>query len=185
MIEDNYLKDIKRLFQFYKTLGEGAMNQLSDEEIFTNITDESNSVAIIVQHLWGNMRSRWTDFLSSDGEKDWRNRDTEFILKEENKTTILNKWDEGWDCLFSALDQLQPIHLSQIIYIRNQGHTVIEAINRQLGHYAYHVGQIVFIAKYFRNEDWESLSIPKNKSKSYNSKMFSSKKENKHFTEGQ
>lgn len=184
MIEDNYLLDMKRLFQYYKSLGEGAMKQLSPQEFFIEISPESNSIAIIVKHLWGNMRSRWTDFLSSDGEKEWRKRDTEFLLIEENEASILEKWEEGWNCLFSSLNQLEAKQLSDIIYIRNQGHTVLEAINRQLGHYAYHVGQIVFLAKSVRNEEWRSLSIPRDKSKSYNQSKFSNKKGKNHFTEG-
>ncbi|MDU5949025.1 MAG: DUF1572 family protein, partial [Paenibacillus macerans] len=136
-----------------------------------------------VKHLWGNMLSRWTDFLTSDGEKPWRNRDAEFendILSQEE---LLQKWNEGWDCLLSAIRSVRPDQLTQIVYIRNEGHTVMEAINRQLAHYPYHVGQIIYAAKILKKTDWDSLSIPRNRSNQYNETKFSQDKAVKNFTD--
>lgn len=142
-----YLESARKQFLYYKTLGEKAMNQLEPEQLFTAYNEDTNSIATIVAHLGGNMLSRWTDFLTTDGEKDWRDRDAEFGHGLSDKEQLLDKWNEGWNCLFHALDSLSPGQLEQIIYIRNEGHTVIEAINRQLAHYPYHVGQIVYAAK--------------------------------------
>jgi hypothetical protein len=178
-----YLESAKKQFLYYKTLGEKAMEQLEPEQLFVAVNEETNSIATIVKHLSGNMLSRWTDFLTSDGEKEWRNRDEEFENDLESKEALLNTWNKGWDCLFDALNGLQPEQLSQIIYIRNEGHTVVEAINRQLAHYPYHVGQIVFYAKQLKNSNWESLSIPKNKSNSYNADKFAQEKSIKNFTD--
>jgi hypothetical protein len=178
-----YLKSARKQFLYYKILGEKAMEQLEPEQLFVSINEDTNSIATIVKHLSGNMLSRWTDFLTSDGEKEWRNRDAEFENDLESKEALLNAWNKGWDCLFEALNGLQPEQLSQIIYIRNEGHTVVEAINRQLAHYPYHVGQIVFYAKQLKNSDWESLSIPKNKSNSYNADKFAQEKSIKNFTD--
>jgi hypothetical protein len=148
-----------------------------------SINEDTNSIATIVKHLSGNMLSRWTDFLTSDGEKEWRNRDAEFEATIKTKEELLNVWNRGWDCFFEALNELKPEQLSTIIYIRNEGHTVIEAINRQLAHYPYHVGQIVFYAKMLKESEWTSLSIPKYKSNSYNSDKFSKEKSIKNFTD--
>jgi hypothetical protein len=178
-----YLESAKKQFLYYKILGEKAMEQIESEQLFVSINEDTNSIATIVKHLSGNMLSRWTDFLTSDGEKEWRNRDAEFENDLESKEALLNAWNKGWDCLFEALNGLQPEQLSQIIYIRNEGHTVVEAINRQLAHYPYHVGQIVFYAKQLKNSDWESLSIPKNKSNSYNADKFAQEKSIKNFTD--
>ena len=185
-----YLTSAKKQFLYYKTLGEKAIEQLEPEQLFYALNEDTNSIAVIVKHLHGNMLSRWTDFLTTDGEKENRNRDAEFEESqpvEDNiaaaKLNLLNQWQEGWKCLFNALEELTPEHLSSIIYIRNEGHTVVEAINRQLAHYPYHVGQIVFYAKMLKKSDWTSLSIPKNKSNDYNSDKFSKEKSIKNFTD--
>jgi hypothetical protein len=179
----SYLESVKKQFLYYKMLGEKAMEQLEPEQLFVAVNDDTNSIAVIVKHLSGNMLSRWTDFLTTDGEKETRNRDAEFENDVQSKETVLASWNKGWDCFLSALDRLQPEQLSQIIYIRNEGHTVIEAINRQLAHYPYHIGQIVFYAKQLKKSEWDSLSIPKNKSKSYNATKFEKEKTIKNFTE--
>ena len=181
-MENNYLESIKKQFEFYKVLGEKTIEQLTDEKITWQYNAESNSIAIIVKHLWGNMLSRWTDFLSADGEKDWRDRDAEFENDIRTKEALMIKWNEGWKCLFDAIDPLTAADLEKEIFIRNMGHTVTEALNRQLAHYAYHIGQIVFIGKMICNEHWVSLSIPKGNSKAYNEEKFSKPKHREHFT---
>ena len=143
----NYLESIRKQFAYYQMLGDKTFEQLSEEQLFWRYNADNNSIAIIVKHFWGNMLSRWTNFLEADGEKQWRDRETEFEQTIQNRAELLQKWEEGWQCLFQALDQVTSDNLEQLIYIRNQGHTVMEAINRQLAHYAYHVGQIVFIGK--------------------------------------
>lgn len=184
-----FLSSARKQFLYYKTLGDKAMDQLQASQLFYSANEDTNSIAVIVKHLHGNMLSRWTDFLTSDGEKEWRDRDGEFenmltaLNAEDQKSDLLKRWNEGWACLFKALDELTPEHLAQIVYIRNEGHTVMEAINRQLAHYPYHVGQIVFYAKMLKEGDWTSLSIPRNKSKDYNSDKFSKEKSIKNFTD--
>ncbi|WP_310557989.1 DUF1572 family protein [Flavobacterium sp.] len=182
---NSYLESVKKQFLYYKTLGEKAMDQLEPEQLFVSINEDTNSIATIVKHLSGNMLSRWTDFLSSDGEKEWRNRDLEFDSRflGNDKEELLNVWNKGWDCFLDALNRLHNEQLSTIIYIRNEGHTVIEAINRQLAHYPYHIGQIVFYAKMLKKSEWTSLSIPKNKSNNYNSDKFSKEKSIRNFTD--
>lgn len=180
---NTYLESCKRLFLYYKTLGEKAMEQLEEEQLFFAANEDTNSIAVIVQHVSGNMLSRWTDFLTSDGEKDWRNRDGEFELSIHTKEELLKLWEKGWDCLFTAINALTEEQLTQIVYIRNEGHTVLDAINRQLAHYPYHIGQIVFYAKMLKKTEWASLSIPKNKSNDYNADKFSKEKSTKHFTD--
>ncbi len=180
---NDYLDSTKKQFQYYKQLGDKTFTQLSDEALFWRFNEDSNSIAIIVSHLSGNMISRWTDFLSSDGEKDWRNRDEEFEPQITSKQELIDKWEQGWNCLFNAINPLTDQDLSQIIYIRNQGHTVLEAINRQLAHYPYHVGQIVMLGKMLAKDGWQSLSIPKGKSQAYNEDKFAQPKQNKHFTD--
>lgn len=180
---ESYLESVKKQFLYYKMLGEKAMDQLEPEQLFVAINEDTNSIATIIKHISGNMLSRWTDFLSSDGEKEWRNRDAEFENDLQSKEEVLEVWNKGWACFLDALNNLRPEKLSDIIYIRNEGHTVIEAINRQLAHYPYHVGQIVFYAKQLKNSDWESLSIPKNKSGNYNAEKFAKEKEIKNFTD--
>lgn len=181
--DESYLESVKKQFLYYKMLGEKAMDQLEPEQLFTAINEDTNSIAAIVKHISGNMLSRWTDFLTSDGEKEWRNRDAEFENDLHSKEEVLEIWNKGWNCLENALESLKPEQLSDIIYIRNEGHTVIEAINRQLAHYPYHVGQIVFYAKQLKKSSWESLSIPKNKSGNYNAEKFAKEKEIKNFTD--
>lgn len=178
-----FLESAKKQFLYYKMLGEKAIGQLEDEQLFISLNEDTNSIAQIVKHISGNMLSRWTDFLTSDGEKDWRNRDDEFVDTYKSKVELLENWNKGWDCLFNAINPLKPEQLSDIIYIRNEGHSVVEAINRQLAHYPYHIGQIVFYAKLLKKTEWESLSIPKNKSGEYNSEKFSREKSIKNFTE--
>lgn len=182
-INDTYLESVKKQFLYYKTIGEKAMHQLEAEQLFVSVNDDTNSIAIIVKHLAGNMLSRWTDFLTSDGEKEGRNRDAEFENYFITKEEMIAYWDKGWTCLFDAINSLQPEQLSEIIYIRNEGHTVLEAINRQLAHYPYHVGQIVFYAKMLKTSNWESLSIPKNNSNVYNADKFEKEKSIKNFTD--
>ncbi len=179
----SYLESVKKQFLYYKMLGEKAMEQLEPEQLFASANDDTNSIAVIVKHLSGNILSRWTDFLTTDGEKETRNRDAEFENNLQTKEEVLASWNAGWNCFLGALDSLQPEQLSEIIYIRNEGHTVIEAINRQLAHYPYHIGQIVFCAKQLKKDDWNSLSIPKNKSNSYNADKFAHEKSIKNFTE--
>lgn len=178
-----FLESAKKQFLYYKTIGEKAIGQLDDDQLFIAANEDTNSIAQIVKHLSGNMLSRWSDFLTSDGEKEWRNRDDEFVDTYKSKEELLENWNKGWDCLFNAINPLQPEQLSDIIYIRNEGHSVVEAINRQLAHYPYHIGQIVFYAKLLKKTEWESLSIPKNKSGDYNSEKFSKEKSIRNFTD--
>jgi hypothetical protein len=180
---ESYLESVKKQFLYYKMLGEKALEQLEPEQLFVSLNEDTNSIATIIKHISGNMLSRWTDFLTSDGEKEWRNRDAEFENDLQSREEVLLVWNKGWDCFLNALNSLQPEQLSDIIYIRNEGHTVIEAINRQLAHYPYHVGQIVFYAKQLKNSSWNSLSIPKNKSGKYNAEKFAKEKEIKNFTD--
>jgi hypothetical protein len=181
-MQNDYLESIKKQFAYYRLLGEQTMAQLNDEQLFWQPNSASNSIAIIVQHLHGNMLSRWTDFLNSDGEKTWRNRDAEFEPEINSRADLLKLWQEGWNCFFAAIENLNEDDLSKTIYIRNQGHSVTEAINRQLAHYPYHIGQIVFIGKILCDENWRSLSIPKGNSQAYNSDKFSQPKHKEHFT---
>jgi len=177
----NYLEDVRKQFRYYRKLGEQAMDQLEPEQLFITHNEDSNSIAIIAGHLAGNMLSRWSDFLTTDGEKEWRNRDAEFETQFDNREALRKRWDEGWDCFLDALDRLQPTDLESICYIRNEGHTVLEAINRQLGHYPYHVGQIVFAAKQLKAGPWKNLSIPKHQSGQFNAGKFSLEKRRKNF----
>ena len=182
-VSEDFLRSANRQFLYYKTLGEKAIDQLEAEQLFVSLNEDTNSIATIVKHLHGNMLSRWTDFLTTDGEKESRNRDGEFENDTKDKNELLKQWNQGWDCLFKTLNSLKPEDLDKIVYIRNEGHTVLEAINRQLAHYPYHVGQMVFFAKILKKSEWTSLSIPKNKSKDYNSDKFSKEKSKKHFTD--
>lgn len=182
-MDADYLESSKKQFEYYKMLGDKTIAQLPESKLFWQYNNESNSIAIIIKHLHGNMLSRWTDFLTSDGEKEWRQRDAEFENSIQSKDELIQIWNEGWDCLFKVLDSLKEEDFSKTIYIRNQGHSITEAINRQLAHYPYHVGQIVFIGKMVCNENWISLSIPKGNSKSYNAEKFSKPKHKEHFTQ--
>lgn len=180
---ESFLISIIKQFEYYKSLGDKTLNVLTFEELQKEYTQDSNSISIIIKHLAGNMLSRWTNFLTEDGEKEWRHRDEEFIDNYTSKEDIIQSWNTGWQCLFDAITPLKDEDLERIIYIRNQGHTVTEAINRQLAHYAYHVGQIVFLGKLTKGANWVSLSIPKGKSTTYNKNKFSSEKRRTHFTD--
>lgn len=181
-MSNTYLESATQQFKYYKMLGDKTFAQMNDEQLFWSHNEQSNSIAIIVKHLHGNMLSRWTDFLTTDGEKEWRNRDDEFENNVKSKEQLLSKWNEGWQCLLDALNALTEQDLQKEIFIRNQGHSVLEAINRQLAHYAYHVGQIVFIGKMICDTKWNSLSIPKGESQSFNLSKFSEPKRKEHFT---
>lgn len=159
------------------------MAQVSEEKLFYQPNVDSNSIAVIVQHLAGNMLSRWTDFLTADGEKEWRNRDAEFETDISGRKELMGLWNKGWQCLEFAMGSLTEEDLKKTIYIRNKGHTVLEAINRQLAHYPYHIGQIVFLAKMLHAEKWKSLSIPRNQSKEYNKQKFTQEKGDSFFTD--
>ncbi|MGE8427989.1 MAG: DUF1572 domain-containing protein [Sphingobacterium sp.] len=182
-METGYLKSVIKQFEYYKMLGEKTIAQLPDDKLFWQYNSESNSIAIIVNHLHGNMMSRWTDFLTTDGEKESRNRDEEFEDHITTKDELQKRWNAGWYCFFNALQQLNENDLQQTIYIRNQGHTVMEAINRQLAHYPYHIGQIIYIGKMICNSNWQSLSIPKGNSKQFNNEKFAQEKHQQHFTD--
>lgn len=164
-----YLTNIRKLFRQYKELGEKAMAQVNGEQMHWKPEENSNSISIIVKHLAGNMRSRWTDFLTSDGEKKWRKRDAEFEDTVNNKDDLLKTWEEGWQCLFEAIDSLSENDLKKTVFIREEPLPVPDAINRQIAHYSYHIGQIVYIAKMISSYEWKSLSIPKGKSEEFNS----------------
>jgi Protein of unknown function (DUF1572) len=182
-MKNDYLESALKQFEYYKMLGEKTIAQVSDEQLFWQFNPECNSIGSIVKHLWGNMLSRWTDFLTTDGEKSWRDRDAEFENDLKTRADVLEKWEAGWSCLFEALRPLTEADLGREIYIRNMGHSVTEAINRQLAHYAYHVGQIVFIGKMVRNDQWMSLSIPRGNSEVYNAEKFAQPKHKEHFTD--
>jgi hypothetical protein len=167
----SYLADSTRLFHYYKDLAERAVVQAPDEALTTALDAESNSIAIIVKHLSGNMRSRWTDFLASDGEKNGRNRDAEFESPATTRDQLLAQWEAGWQCLFDALAALSDADLNREVLLRSEPHTVMQAINRQLGHYSYHVGQIVFLAKHFSSDRWTALTIPRGKSAEFTAKI--------------
>lgn len=182
-ITNIYFESVKKQMLYYKIIADKAIAQLEAEQLFITSNEDTNSIAVIIKHMAGNMFSRWTDFLTSDGEKEWRNRDAEFENEIESKEDLLELWEKGWNCFFNAINDLQPEQLSQIIYIRNESQTAMDAINRQLAHYPYHIGQIVFYAKMLKNGSWDSLSIPKNKSTDYNADKFSKEKSLKHFTD--
>lgn len=171
----NYLESIKKYFSQQKTLGDKTIAQLSEENLLWQYNESSNSIAIIVQHLWGNMVSRWTNFLTEDGEKPSRDRDNEFENVITTKEELVQKWNAGWECVFTALNSLSEEDLSKTIFIRKEPHNVGDAINRQLAHYSNHIGQIIYIGKMCLNENWNSLSIPKGKSKDFNQKMIRNK----------
>jgi Protein of unknown function (DUF1572) len=168
-IGQEFLQTAIRRFKYYKDLGEKTFAQLNDEEFHYRPNEESNSIAVIVQHMTGNMLSRWTNFLTEDGEKEWRQRDDEFEVHDQDKQQVTDAWQKGWGCLLSALESLQEEDLSKTIYIRQEALTVIDAINRQLAHYPYHIGQIIYIAKIIKHTNWKNLSIAKGHSTQYNS----------------
>lgn len=169
------LKDSVDLMRFYKKLGDRAMAQVSDQGLFATLDKESNSIAIIVKHLAGNMRSRWTDFLNSDGEKPDRDRDSEFEAPPATREEILASWEAGWKIAFEALAPLTDADLTRTAYIRGEAHSVMQTIHRQVAHYAYHVGQIVFLAKHYAGLDWNALTIPRRKSAEYNARVAAGK----------
>jgi hypothetical protein len=182
-MSNNYLESVKKQFQYYKILGDKTFAQLTEEALFWQYNEDSNSIAMIVSHLSGNMLSRFTDFLTTDGEKEWRNRDAEFEPQTTSKLAVMEQWEQGWACLFNAINLLSTADLDKIIYIRNQGHSVTEAINRQLAHYPYHIGQIVMLGKMLASQGWQSLSIPKGKSQAYNDDKFAQPQQKTHFTD--
>ena len=168
-LAQHYLDDALSSFRAYKKLAEKALAQLTDEEYFVTLDEESNSVAVIMKHIAGNMLSRWTDFLTADGEKPDRHRDMEFVIEPQTtKDDLLAYWERGWACLFNALEPLTAGDFDHKVLIRGEEHTIVQAINRQLTHYAYHIGQIAFLAKHFRSSEWKSLSIPRNRSDEFN-----------------
>ena len=165
----HYLEDAVLNLRGYKKLAEGAIGQTTDEEFFRALDEEANSIAAIIKHMAGNMLSRWTDFLTTDGEKPDRNRDMEFVITPgTTRDEILAEWERGWACVFKTVESLWPEDLLKTVLIRGEEHTVVKAINRQMTHYGYHVGQIVFLAKHFKSSGWESLSIPRNRSAEFN-----------------
>src|SRR5580765_4737316 len=173
---DSYVKDSIELFRHYKMLGETAMAQCPDAGLSQMLDPQSNSIATITKHMHGNMISRWTEFLTTDGEKPTRNRDSEFERPPQTRMQILDLWDAGWKCLFSALQPLRDADLTKTVTIRGEEHSVMQAINRQIAHYSYHVGQIAYLARHFAGENWKSLTVPKNKSKEFNNDVESGKK---------
>lgn len=172
-MNSSYLSSMVSHFSSYRLLGEKAMGQMQDVMLFWQYNPESNSVATIVKHLAGNMLSRWTDIFNTDGEKEWRNRDAEFVNDVNSREELMALWNSGWDRLFETLSSLQETDLERVIYIRNEAHTVMDAINRQLAHYSSHIGQIIYIGKMVCNEEWISLSIPRNRSDEFNQEKFS------------
>ncbi|HEY2469826.1 MAG TPA: DUF1572 domain-containing protein [Terracidiphilus sp.] len=167
----SYIEDSVAIFRQYKQLGDRAMAQVSDDQLFALLDEEANSIAIIVKHMAGNMRSRWTDFLTSDGEKPTRNRDGEFVDPPSTREALLREWEEGWACVFGAIEPLTDADLTRTITIRGEAHSVMQAINRQLAHYPQHVGQILLLSKHWAGPRWQSLSVPRNKSAEFNRKV--------------
>lgn len=167
----SYVADAIELFRDYKRLAERAMEQVTDEQLFATIDAEANSIAIIVKHMVGNMRSRWTDFLTSDGEKPNRHRDSEFLDPPPTREALLTLWNDGWDHVFAALAEVTEADLTRSITIRGEAHSVMQAINRQLAHYPHHIGQIVLLSKHFAADHWQSLSVPRNRSEEFNRRV--------------
>lgn len=183
LLSFSMIKNIVKLLHYYKSLGERSFSALNDEELHLIPADDSNSIPIIVKHLWGNMLSRWTNFLTEDGEKDWRDREGEFETTIKTREEMMEKWEEGWTVFFGAIEGLSEEDLEKTVYIRNEGHTAMEAIHRQIAHYSYHIGQIVYLAKLIKGSDWVSLSIPKGGTNAYNKEKFAEEKSTKHFTD--
>jgi len=167
----SYIEDALSLFRYYKKLGERAMAQVRDEDLFARLDAEGNSIAIVVKHMAGNMRSRWTDFLTTDGEKPSRDRDSEFEEPPATRAALMELWENGWACLFGALEALTDADLGRTITIRGEAHSVMQAVNRQLAHYPHHVGQIVLLAKHFACDHWHSLSVPRKASAEFNRRV--------------
>ena len=167
----SYLEDSIGVFRYYKKLAERAMEQVSDEQLLATLDQEANSIAVIVKHMTGNMQSRWTDFLTSDGEKPGRNRDAEFSDPPATREALLQLWEDGWQCLLGTLESLSDADLARTITIRGEAHSVMQAINRQVAHYSYHCGQIVFLAKHLCAGRWRVLSVPLGKSAEFNRRV--------------
>lgn len=167
-ISKDYLETSLRRLKYYKELGDKTFEQLNEWDFHYQPNEESNSIAIIIQHMAGNMLSRWTNFLTEDGEKEWRRRDEEFEIKQYNKQQLIELWEAGWNCFFKTLASLKKKELKKTVHIRKEPLTVIDAVNRQLAHYPYHIGQIIFLAKIIKNKNWQNLSIPKGGSQAYN-----------------
>jgi len=167
----SYIEDALAIFRQYKLLGERAIEQVSDQQLIASLDNESNSIAIIVRHMAGNMRSRWTDFLTTDGEKASRNRDSEFVDPPANRVALMREWEQGWACVFGAIEPLTDADLARVVTIRGEAHSVMQAINRQLAHYSQHVGQIILLAKHFAGERWQTLSVARNRSAEFNRKV--------------
>jgi hypothetical protein len=167
----SYLDDSLSLFRHYKKLAETSMAQVTDEQLFTVLDPEMNSIALIVKHMAGNMRSRWTDFLNSDGEKADRNRDSEFEEPPSSREEMMQLWESGWNCVFAALAPLSSEDMSRTVYIRGEAHSVMQAVHRQIAHYSYHCGQIVFLAKHFQYRQWKSPTVPRGQSENFNKKV--------------
>jgi hypothetical protein len=170
-----YLESVLKRFNDYKNLGERTFAQLNDTDMHYQPDKESNSIAVIIQHLHGNMLSRWTNFLTEDGEKEWRQRDDEFEEHPFSKEELINRWQEGWMVLLATISSLKSTDLDKTIFIRKEPHSVLDAINRQVAHISYHVGQIVYLGKHIRSEEWKTLSIPKKGSAAFNEKMMGKK----------
>jgi hypothetical protein len=179
----NFLEISRKMFVYYKSLADKSMAVLNEDEIHYQPNEESNSIAILVKHMSGNMLSRFTDFLTTDGEKEWRNRDGEFEAAFKTKQDMLDAWEQGWACVFKALDAVSDDKVIDIVYIRNEGHTVLEAVTRQLAHYASHAGQIIYLAKMIRNTNWKTLSIPRGGSSAFNQDKFNQEKDRTFFTD--
>ena len=172
MIEQHFIDDAVLQLRKLKELADKALQQIQEDQLFAVLDPEANSIAVIMKHMAGNMFSRWTNFLTSDGEKPDRNRDMEFVIEANTtKADVLDYWERGWACVFAAVEPLQPEDFEKTVMIRGEKHTIVQALNRQMTHYAYHVGQIVFLAKHFRSAQWNSLSIPRNKSAEFNAQM--------------
>lgn len=169
----SYLEDSIELFRYYKRLAERAIEQVPDAQLVAALDDEGNSIAVIVKHMAGNMRSRWTDFLTTDGEKPNRDRDMEFVQPPADRRALLQLWEDGWANVLQALESLSDKDLSRTVMIRGEAHSVMQAINRQVAHYAYHTGQIVMLAKHSARDGWQSLSIPRNRSQEFNQRVSS------------
>lgn len=167
----SYLEDSIHVFRQFKSLAERAISQATDSQLYELLDEDANSIAIVMQHMGGNMKSRWTNFLSEDGEKPWRNRDREFEQPPTVRVGLLQMWEDGWNCLFQALESLTDADLGRVVPIRGEAHSVTQAINRQVAHCAYHCGQIVLLAKHFQHAQWTSLTVPKGKSEEFNARV--------------
>jgi hypothetical protein len=184
----SYISSINKQFKYYKLIAEKAIHQLDDNQLFISLNGNlpskySTSIAIIMKHMSGNMLSRWTNVFEEDGEKPWRERENEFVLGAETREFLMERWEAGWDCLFQVTEHIQESDLEREIFIRNMGQTLTDALNRQLMHYGYHIGQIVLIAKELKGDLWQSLSIPLGESNRYNNEKFNAEKTSQHFTD--